>query len=127
MNKLDIIIPVYNEGESILKLLDNMKKNINYDHNILICFDNYNDTTLLYLKNKDFKNIKVIKNPEIGPNTAILEGIRKSDAEIILVYMADDYENINLINKMVEIIESGYDLIIPSRFIMGGTFKGASF
>ena len=127
MNKLDIIIPVYNEGESILKLLDDMKKNIKYEHHILICFDNYNDTTLLYLKNKNFKNIKLIKNPEIGPNTAILEGIRQSDAEIILVYMADDYENIKLINNMVEMIEVGYDLIIPSRFIRGGIFKGASF
>ena len=46
-------------------------------------------------------------------------------AEIILVYMADDFSNINLINKMTDLIEKGNDLIIPSRFVQGGEMIGA--
>ena len=34
--------------------------------------------------------------------------------------MADDFENVKLINKMVKLIEDGHELIIPSRFIQGG-------
>ena len=69
--------------------------------------------------------IVFIKNPEQGPNTAIIAGINSSVAEIILIYMADDFSNINLINKMTDLIEKGNDLIIPSRFVQGGEMIGA--
>ena len=39
--------------------------------------------------------------------------------------MADDFENIKLINRMVDLIEEGNDLVVPSRFIIGGKMLGA--
>ena len=118
MTKLDIIIPVYNEDENIIKLLKTLEKEVLQDFKILICYDSESDKTLNYLKNKIIeKEILLVKNPKQGPNTAILEGIKVSNAEIILIYMADDFENISLINKMVNLIEDGNQLIIPSRFI----------
>ena len=39
--------------------------------------------------------------------------------------MADDFENIKLINRMVDLIEAGNDLVIPSRFVIGGKMLGA--
>ena len=127
MKKLDIIIPVYNEGQNIINLIKNIENEVTCDFQILICYDNESDTTLGFLKNNDSikSNIIFIKNPGQGPNTAIKEGINLSDAEIILVYMADDFENIKLINKMVNLIEEGNDLVIPSRFIEGGKMLGA--
>ena len=125
--KLDIIIPVYNEDENIVKLVKDLEKKIFCDFRILICYDNESDNTLNYLKNKNIikKEILFIKNPEKGPNTAIIAGIKSSIAEIILIYMADDFSNISLINKMVDLIEKGNDLIIPSRFVQGGEMIGA--
>ena len=41
-----------------------------------------------------------VKNPTKGPNSAILEGIKKSSSNIILVYMADDFENIKIMTKV---------------------------
>ena len=125
--KLDIVIPVYNEDENIIKLVKELEKKIVCDFRILICYDNESDSTLNYLKQKNIikKEILFIKNPKQGPNTAIIEGIKSSIAEIILVYMADDFSNINLINKMTDLIEKGNDLIIPSRFVQGGEMVGA--
>ena len=125
--KLDIIIPVYNEDENIIKLVKELEKKINCDFRILICYDNESDTTLNHLKDKNIinKEILFIKNPEQGPNTAIIAGINSSIAEIILVYMADDFSNTNLINKMIDLIEKGNNLVIPSRFIIGGEMIGA--
>tara|TARA_B100000029_G_scaffold513635_1_gene613818 strand:- start:563 stop:1279 length:717 start_codon:yes stop_codon:yes gene_type:complete len=127
MKKLDIIIPVYNEDENILNLLKSLENEIAYDFRVLICYDDENDKTLKYVKNNNVitKEILLIKNPKQGPNSAIIKGINSSEAEIILVYMADDFENVQLINKMVKLIEDGYDLIIPSRFIQGGKMLGA--
>ena len=125
--KLDIIIPVYNEDKNIVHLLKKLEDEINCNFRILICYDNDNDTTLKYIKDGDIitKEILLVKNPSQGPNSAIIEGINSSNAEIILIYMADDFENIKLINKMIDLIDSGNELIIPSRFIPGGRMQGA--
>ena len=127
MVKLDIIIPVYNEGQNIIKLIKNIENEVICDFQILICYDSESDTTLDFLKKNDSikSNIHLIKNPQQGPNSAIRAGIDSSEAEIILIYMADDFENIKLINKMVDLIEKGNDLIVPSRFIKDGKMLGA--
>ena len=127
MIKLDIINPVYNEDESIISLLKKLEKEVACNFRILICYDSESDKTLKFFKEKNIiKNeILLIKNPEQGPNTAIIEGIKSSTAQIILVYMADDFENVKLINEMVKLIEEGNDLVIPSRFIPGGKMIGA--
>jgi len=125
--KLDIIIPVYNEDKNIVQLLKKLENEINCNFRILICYDNDNDTTLKHIKANDIitKETLLIKNPNQGPNSAIIEGINSSNAEIILIYMADDFENIKLINKMIDLIDSGNELVIPSRFIPGGRMQGA--
>jgi dolichol-phosphate mannosyltransferase len=125
--KLDIIIPVYNEDKNIVQLLKKLENEINCNFRILICYDNDNDTTLKHVKANDIitKETLLVKNPNQGPNSAIIEGINLSNAEIILIYMADDFENIKLINKMIDLIDSGNELVIPSRFIPGGRMRGA--
>ena len=127
MTKLDIIIPVYNEDENIIRLLKLLDSQVNCDFRVLICFDSESDTTLKHLKNSNIiKNeMLFVKNPKQGPNSAIIEGIKSSTSKIILVYMADDFENIRLINRMVDLIEAGNDLVIPSRFVVGGKMIGA--
>ena len=127
MMKLDIIIPVYNEDENIVRLLKVLEDEIVCNFRVLICYDSESDKTLKYLKNSNVinKEILLIKNPKQGPNSAIIEGINSSIAEIILIYMADDFDNIKLINNMINLIERGNELIIPSRFITGGKMLGA--
>ena len=122
MNKLDIIIPVYNENDNIIRLLKDLENEILCNFRILICYDSDNDKTLKQIKNNKVidKELLFIKNPKQGPNSAIIQGINVSQAEIILVYMADDFENIKIINNMIKLIEQGNDLVIPSRFIPGG-------
>ena len=39
--------------------------------------------------------------------------------------MADDFENVHLINNMADLIKNGNHLVIPSRFIKGGKMLGA--
>ena len=127
MIKLDIIIPVYNEDENIVRLLKSLENEIACNFKVLICYDSEADTTLKYIKNnKIIKNeILLIKNPKKGPNSAIIGGINSSNAKMILIYMADDFENIKLINRMTDLIELGNDLIIPTRFMPGGKMIGA--
>jgi len=127
MMKLDIIIPIYNEDENIVRLLKALEDEVVCNFRVLLCYDSESDKTLKYVKKSSVinKEILLIRNPKQGPNSAIIEGINSSKAEIILIYMADDFENIKLINNMINLIERGNELIIPSRFITGGKMLGA--
>ena len=53
MLKLDIIIPVYNEDENIVRLLQSLENEITYNFRVLICYDRETDTTLKYIKDND--------------------------------------------------------------------------
>jgi len=125
--KLDIIIPVYNEDENIVRLLKALEDEVVCNFRVLLCYDSESDKTLKYVKKSSVinKEILLIRNPKQGPNSAIIEGINSSTAEIILIYMADDFENVKLINNMINLIERGNELVIPSRFITGGKMLGA--
>ena len=35
----NIIIPVYNEGENLIKVINHLKKNVKANYQILICYD----------------------------------------------------------------------------------------
>ena len=128
MMKLDIIIPIYNEDENIVRLLKALEDEVVCNFRVLLCYDSESDKTLKYVKKSSVinKEILLIRNPKQGPNSAIIEGINSSKAEIILIYMADDFNNIKLINNMINLIERGNDLVIPSRFIPGGNMLGAN-
>ena len=72
MAKLDIIIPVYNEDENIVKLLKLLDSELICNFRVLICYDSESDKTLKYLKNSNVinKEILLIKNSKQGPNSA---------------------------------------------------------
>ena len=66
MIKLDIIIPVYNEDENIVRLLKSLENEIICNFRVLICYDSDSDKTLKYVKNTNIidKEILLIKNPK---------------------------------------------------------------
>lgn len=125
MYDIDIIIPVYNESENILKLLPKFKKEIIYKYNILFCYDSEEDNIFNILKQiDDYKiNYKLIKNLASGPCNAIKTGIKNVNSKCCIVYPADDLHNYKIINKMYELFYDGNDIVVPSRFIKGGEMR----
>ena len=122
----DIIIPVYNEGKNIIKLIKyllNSSKNIS---NIYICFDFDNDSSVIAIKNSKYannKNIILLKNLHSGPCEAVKTGFYHSKSKVVVMYPADDLNNGLLLDKMYEYFLNGYDVICPSRFMKGGIMK----
>jgi len=47
-SELDFVIPVYNEGENILSVLESLKKGIRTPFRVLICYDSDDDDTLSF-------------------------------------------------------------------------------
>ena len=48
MSKLpEIIIPVYNEGENVIKVFDHLKNNVQNKFVLLLCYDDESDDLFL--------------------------------------------------------------------------------
>ena len=122
---LEIIIPVYNEGEKILRLLNELNNYVKTNFKVLICYDLENDD-LFNFKNEFKKlnfDINLIKNPSSGPLSAIKQGFSLGNSDAVIVYPADDFLNYKLLDKMYEKYLDGSDVVVASRFMKGGSMK----
>ena len=128
-NILDILIPVFNEDETIVKTIENIFSAVKYDYKIIICYDYDEDPTLKIIKESFPHNSKIVfvKNFSQGFNNALISGFKNSTAEAVLIFMADDHINHNMINSCYEKFKDGYQVVCPSRFIRGGKMTGNPF
>ena len=125
-NELDILIPVFNENEIIVKTIKNILSAVKYDYRVLICYDYDEDPTLQIINQNFSKNSKIvfIKNLSKGFNNALISGFKNSSAKAVIIFMADDHTNHIIINSCYKKFEEGYHVVCPSRFIKGGKMIG---
>jgi len=129
--KLSLVIPTYNEKENIQKLIKKIQKefkNNKINGEIIIVDDNSPDGTGKILEDlkKKQKNIKVIHRKEkLGLSSAVLEGWRIANGEVLGVMDADLSHPPEKIKELFELIKKGKaDVTIGSRYIKGGKIKG---
>lgn len=123
---LDIVVPIYNEGNNVIRLLKLFQANIKSKFRVLLCYDNENDDIFNYSESlKDLKfSLELVKNPLQGPCEAIKAGMYRGGSDCVIVYPADDFLNYNLIDKMYLIFkQQNCDIVVASRFIKGGSMK----
>ena len=123
---LEIIIPIYNEGEKVIKLLNQFQIFIKTKFKVLLCYDLNDDNIFNYEKELIKFNFEVIlvKNSSTGPCAAIKEGLYYGNSDCVIVYPADDLLNINIIDQMYTSFKNNNDIVVASRFIKGGSMKG---
>lgn len=124
--ELDLVIPVYNEGENIVPALDSLRRDMKTPARIMICYDHDADTTLVALNGYDAvpHEIRFVKNEGIGALGAVLTGLKRSSAPYVLVFPADDDYNAGRLDQMVAKARAGCDVVCASRFIAGGSMIG---
>lgn len=130
--KISIIIPVYHEEKTIIKVLKKINRHVKTNNEILVIYDKDNDPTFNVVKKYKTKksNIKLIKNSTnsgIGVMNAIKTGILKSKAEVLVITMADLSDDITQVDQMYALIKKGYDIICPSRYVKYGKKIGGPF
>jgi len=128
--KLSIVIPVFNEPENIGLMIKMLEAVLEFEHEILIVYDDDNDTTIEPVKKyiSTFSNIYLLKNKYgNGALNAVMTGIDYSRYDIVLMTVVDDVIPIVAINEMIEmIINRDYDLVSATRYSKGGKRYGGS-
>ena len=124
--ELDIVIPVYNEGESIGPVLTSLRAHVHTPFRVLICYDRDDDDTLPALVpfEQSGMNIVRVKNRGKGAFGAVITGFSESTAPAVLVFPADDDYNAPRLDAMFAKFKEGYDVVCASRFIPGGRMVG---
>jgi dolichol-phosphate mannosyltransferase len=129
-----IVLPAYNEAESLPPLLRRINDAYNYykwSASVLVVNDGSSDDTLEIARN--FKADIPISVLDIQPNSglanAINTGLRKAieglkDTDIVVTLDADDSQNPYLIQRMAQQVAEGSDLVIASRYQPGARIKG---
>ena len=126
--RLDIVIPVYNEGDNIVPTLRALARDIHTPTRVLICYDREDDDTLPAINNNRTEfgalTITFVRNRGRGAHGAVLSGFAASDAPFVLVLPADDDYNASIVDSMVAEAAKGRDIVCASRFMTGGAMVG---
>ncbi|MBI5374689.1 MAG: glycosyltransferase family 2 protein [Candidatus Schekmanbacteria bacterium] len=131
-----IILPAYNEEESLPLLLNTIKETFqdkDYHYKVLVVNDGSTDKTLdvahKYENNMPLEIFDHGKNMGLGK--AILNGLKhalkkKENGDIIITLDADNTHPPSLFIPMINKINEGFDIVIASRYAKGGREVGLS-
>ena len=123
--KLSIIIPCYNEQNTILELLSLVKNNSYKDIEIIVVDDNSRDDTkkILY-ENKDLYDLLIEHKVNKGKGSAIRSGLEKITGEIVIIQDADlEYDPNEYIKLLKPILNNKADVVYGSRFQGGNPHR----
>lgn len=122
MKEIILIIPAYNEANSIealIKRLDSVIESLsNYHFQYLFVNDGSVDDTLLVLQEKS-KNHPLVSYLDLsrnfGKETAMLAGLDYADSDAVIILDADLQHPPEVIPKMIDYWEEGYEDIYAIR------------
>ena len=126
--KLSVIIPIYNEVESIREIIKRVQ-DTNLAGEILLVDDGSIDGTRDLLKDMDGKdNLRVIlKEKNEGKGSAVTVGIQAAEGEVLLIQDADlEYDPRDYPTLLQPLEEGIADVVYGSRFL-GGPRRVAMF
>ena len=114
--KLSVIIPVFNEFESIPELLKELEVVLdNYESwEVLFIDDGSSDgsTDFLITACKQNKNIKLIQfDKNFGKSAALNEGFKLASGDYIITMDADLQDDPKEIHNLINKIDEGWDLV----------------
>ena len=121
--KVSIIIPVYNEKDYIVEILNrvNEQKKI-IDLEIIVSDDCSNDGTLEILKeNPNLYDCLITASKNQGKGSAITQSISRVNGDVIIIQDADLEYNPKDYSKLIfPFLELGADVVYGNRFVNDG-------
>ena len=123
---ITVLIPCYNEKNTIEKLVNKILNQRNLEIEIIIIDNNSNDGTKEILKNNlETKVSKIIYNDvNHGKGYSLKRGIKAATGEILIVQDADLEYDPNEYEKLINPIKNGYaDVVYGSRYVKNNETK----
>lgn len=130
MNKLSVVIPVYNEEANIQKgvvsKIFSYLEAQSYDYEVLLTDDGSKDSTVKLLQEEIVgkSRFKIVRDAHTGKGFTMLKGTQEASGDIVLMMDFDQATPISELSKLLPYFNEGYDIVFGSR---GGKRKNAPF
>lgn len=119
--KISLIIPAYNEGENLIRMVYAVQeemKQLSYQYELLFIDDGSTDDSLpivqrLAMEYSAVKYITFTRN--FGKEAAIIAGLQNATGDAVILMDADLQHPPTLIEKLIEGFEEGYDQVVAKR------------
>src|SRR3989344_7729771 len=132
MQKVVIVIPTYNEREQTPRMIEALaelfKKIDNYDMHLLYADDTSPDKTYEVVQERMEKYpwLHLVMNEKKagiggGYKTGFRYAMQKLNADYVMEFDSDFQHRVEDIPTLLSKINEGYDLVIGSRYVPGGT------
>jgi dolichol-phosphate mannosyltransferase len=125
--RVSVVIPAYNEGESIVPVLERLFEAIALPYEALVVVDDPTDPTVSVVQRlaKEEPRLHCLINDYgRGPANAIRYGIDHATTPVTVVTMADGCDDVRQIDDLVRLVERGVAVAAASRYMAGGQQVG---
>jgi glycosyltransferase involved in cell wall biosynthesis len=125
--EVSVVIPAYNEGESMPPVLDRIFAATEYVSEVLVIVDSDDDSTIPVVNEyaKSEPRLRVLVNTYgRGPARAIRYGFDQVSSAITVVTMADGSDDPRQIDDLARLVDRGVAVAAASRYAAGGQQVG---
>jgi glycosyltransferase involved in cell wall biosynthesis len=125
--RLELIVPVYNEAENFPALLAEVERHIPRPFVMNVVYDFDEDTTVPVARAfaEDRPWLKLVKNRHgRGVVAAVRTGFEEVGRGPALVIMADLSDDLRAVPQMLALYRRGHRIVCPSRYMRGGRQVG---
>jgi dolichol-phosphate mannosyltransferase len=128
--RVSVVIPVYNEGNGIVAVVERILEAVTLESEIFIVYDFPEDSTVphameLALTHPNVHPTENTYGP--GPAYAIRYGIDQVTAPVVVVTMADGSDDPSQIDDLTRLVERGVVVAAASRYARNGQQVGGPF
>ena len=116
LKTVSILLPCLNEEKTLEKCIKSISKNMKktkYDWDIIVCDNNSTDSSRKIAKKN---NVKVVVEKRKGYGATLLNGIKKSKSDYLVMLDSDMSYCDKDIPRMLKWLDEGYDFVIGNRF-----------
>jgi glycosyltransferase involved in cell wall biosynthesis len=110
---VSVIIPVYNAEQFLKRCLNSIVHQTYSNIEILLVNDGSSDNSRAICDEYAINDqrVNVIHKENAGPSKAREDGINQSKGEYLIFVDADDYIDVNMIERMISVAEQGFDIV----------------
>lgn len=123
---ISIILPAYNEEETIAQLLEKIKQSLPKEYNveIIVSNDGSLDKTAFIAQEK---GAKVVSSPiRMGNGAAVKRGLRQASYDIVVLMDADGQHRPEDITTLLDVYQKGnYEMVVGQRMLKTQKFPRA--
>lgn len=126
---LSILLPVRNETENLAIMLRILRSAVEIPHEVIVITDTADDLSIPVIAGvaARYAEVRHVTNSlGRGVANAIRAGITASRGENVLIFAADEVGPVIAVNRMLELMVEGYDVVSVTRYAKGGRRLGGS-